>query len=352
MDGTPISDDELTMLLNEVRWAVDGVRHPAITFFEAATSIGFLHFVRRRVDAAVVEVGLGGRFDSTNVCRPAVAIVTSISLDHTRQLGDHVAAIAMEKAGIIKAGRPTVSGATASEARPVIEGVCRSAGRRSGSSASISITNMNRVASATGGAAFADASRHTRASLAVDGTEPARRTSGRQRLRWSWPALKNCGPRGGRSRTPPWPAVWPVRSGRANGEVLGRRPWVVLDCAHNPASAETLVRTLLESFPSCRRLLVFAGSSDKDVAGMFRVLAPHFRHAFLTRYVGSTRSTPPEQLAELWRKAGGPPPTLCPSPAAAWESVRNLAEPDDLICAMGSVFLAGEMRPLLMSLCN
>ncbi len=84
VDGKPITADELTVLLNDVYRAVEGVPHPAITFFEAATAVGFLHFVRRRVDAAVVEVGLGGRFDSTNVCRPAVAVITSISLDHTQ----------------------------------------------------------------------------------------------------------------------------------------------------------------------------------------------------------------------------------------------------------------------------
>jgi dihydrofolate synthase / folylpolyglutamate synthase len=131
-------------------------------------------------------------------------------------------------------------------------------------------------------------------------------------------------------------------------EVLGRRPLVVLDCAHNPASAEALVRTLIASFPPRRRLLVFAGSSDKDLAGMFRVLAPHFAHAFLTPYLGSARSTPPEQLAELLRAAGGPPATLCQAPADAWQSVRTMAGADDLICVTGSVFLAGEMRPLLL----
>ena len=91
---------------------------------------------------------------------------------------------------------------------------------------------------------------------------------------------------------------------------------------HNTASADALVRTLRESFPPVRRLLVFAGSSDKDLAGMFRILAPHFAHVFLTPYLGSARSAPPEQLAELLRAAGGPPATLYPSPAAAWEAAR------------------------------
>src|SRR5262249_52315162 len=96
-----------------------------VTFFEVATAAGFLHFVRRRVDVAVLEVGLGGRFDSTNVCQPLVSVITSISLDHTQQLGDRLASIAMEKAGLVKPGRPAVSGATAFEAREVIERICQ-----------------------------------------------------------------------------------------------------------------------------------------------------------------------------------------------------------------------------------
>ena len=80
-----------------------------MTFFEIATALGFLYFARRRVDAAVIEVGLGGRFDSTNVCRPLLSIITSISLDHTQILGNTLAEIAMEKAGIVKPGRPCAS---------------------------------------------------------------------------------------------------------------------------------------------------------------------------------------------------------------------------------------------------
>ncbi len=92
---------------------------------------------------------------------------------------------------------------------------------------------------------------------------------------------------------------WPARL-----EVVGRRPLIVLDCAHNVASALALVQTLQASFPPARRLLVFAGSSDKDLAGMFRVLSPHFAHAFLTRYTNNPRSVPAERLAELLRANG------------------------------------------------
>jgi dihydrofolate synthase/folylpolyglutamate synthase len=136
---------------------------------------------------------------------------------------------------------------------------------------------------------------------------------------------------------------WPARM-----EVLGRRPLVVLDCAHNVASAEALAATLHETFPPARRWLIFAGSADKDLPGMFRVLAPHFAHAFLTRYTSSARGVPAEDLAELMGRSAELPCTVCATPAEAWQAARDRAAPDDLICITGSVFLAGELRPLLV----
>src|SRR6516162_7492823 len=107
IDGHPIATEELGALLADVRAAVESRRSTQTpTFFEVGTAVGLLHFVRRRVDVAVLEVGLGGRLDSTNVCRPLVALITSISFDHTRLLGDRLASIAREKAGIFKRDRP------------------------------------------------------------------------------------------------------------------------------------------------------------------------------------------------------------------------------------------------------
>src|SRR6266849_5960228 len=121
VDGRSISREELSVLIEEIRNRVVTGPHSldGLTFFEIATAVGFLHFVRRRVETAVIEVGLGGRFDSTNVCKPAVSLISSISVDHTRQLGHRLASIAFEKAGIVKPGRPTISGATAPEPREV-----------------------------------------------------------------------------------------------------------------------------------------------------------------------------------------------------------------------------------------
>jgi dihydrofolate synthase/folylpolyglutamate synthase len=349
VDGEPIREGELAALLDDVRQVLGtGSDRLEPTFFEIATAVGFLHFVRRRVDAAVLEVGLGGRFDSTNVCRPAVAVITTISFDHTQLLGNRLASIAREKAGIIKRGVPTVSGVTAPEARAVIERTCRERG------------SLLRQLGADFGYRY----------------EPGQVTSGgvrRPRVRFSgrggtWPPLE-VGLLGEHQAANAAVALACAEELRAQGwhigdaavaaglagvdwparmEVVGRRPFVVLDCAHNVASAEALVETLRASFPPARRLLVFAGSSDKDLAGMFRVLAPHFAHAFLTRYRSNPRSVPPEGLADLLRQGGELPYTLCADADAAWQAARAASGPDDLICITGSVFLAGELRPLLV----
>jgi dihydrofolate synthase/folylpolyglutamate synthase len=355
VDGRPISADELTTLLGEVREVVERGRSGAPgsalgtpTFFEVATAVGFLHFVRRRAEVAVVEVGLGGRLDSTNVCRPVVTAITSISHDHTRLLGSRLASIAREKAGILKPGRPAVSGATVHEARAVIEQVSRARGAP--------LWQL--------GVDFHY--RYEPGQVTAAGVRRPRVEVRTQKRRWPVLELNLLGEHQAangavalacveRLREQGWhipdaavaaglaEVSWPARM-----EVVGGRPLVVLDCAHNVASALALVETLRSSFPPRRRWLVFAGSNDKDLAGMFRVLAPHFSRAFLTRYSDNPRSVPPEQLAEVIPADAGLPVTLCATPAEAYHAARSQAGPDDLVCITGSVYLAGELRPLLV----
>ncbi|HEY7311237.1 MAG TPA: folylpolyglutamate synthase/dihydrofolate synthase family protein [Gemmataceae bacterium] len=349
VDGQSISTAELTMLLDDVRRCIEQEVRGGVpyTFFEVATAVGFLHFVRRRVEAAVLEVGLGGRLDSTNVCRPIVSVITSISYDHTNLLGDRLASIAAEKAGIIKPGRPVVSGATVPEARTVIERTCRE--RR----APLRQLGVDFRYHYIPGHVTATQTRRSRLRVVTDrrhwpelelnllGDHQAANAAVAlacvEQLQSEGWHLPDAAVAAGLAEV-----AWPARL-----EVVGRRPLIVLDCAHNVASALALVRTLQASFPPARRLLVFAGSSDKDLAGMFRVLSPHFAHVFLTRYTVNARSVPPEQMAELLRASGDVAITLCPDPADAYRAARAAAGDDDLICITGSVFLAGELRPLL-----
>jgi dihydrofolate synthase/folylpolyglutamate synthase len=362
VDGVPISPAELTELMAELRDAAApppaGAARPlgpktldqGLTFFEIVTALGFLHFARRGADAAVVEVGLGGRFDSTNVCVPLVSIITSISFDHTQQLGNTLANIAFEKAGIIKAGRPVISGVVQPEARDVIRRVAaerparliqRDVDFRFEHEPGLINGGQElwpRVRVETWGGAgpwrelrLVGEHQAANAALAVTAVEVLREqglvisdravAEGLVRVRWA-----------------------------ARLEVVGRRPLILLDCAHNVASAHALARTLVESFPlqaGGRRLLIFGGSKDKDLAGMLAELASPVDHIFLTRFA-SPRCTPPEELTPLLPEKLRHAATLSANAATALQQARAAARPEDLILAAGSVFLAGELRSMLV----
>jgi dihydrofolate synthase/folylpolyglutamate synthase len=358
VSGEPISPAELTERMTEVAAAVrpleesaDPTQRP--TFFEIGTALGFLHFVMRQVEIAIIEVGLGGRFDSTNVCTPLVSVITNISFDHMAQLGDRLALIAREKAGIIKPGRPVVSTAEASEAQAVIKAI---AAERV---APLTMIGRDFRCEYEPGVLSAQYS--------VLGTRLARVKVGTATNTWPWLEL---GLHGRHQAVNAAGAVVVVEVLRRQGlevddaaiarglknvqwparlEVVGARPLIILDCAHNVASAEALVETIDESFvvPG-RRRLILAVSSDKQVAEMLQVLGPRFDHFHLTRFA-SPRCLPPEQVADLLKQTS-PSTTwsLHPSPAEALRSAQDAAGPNDLIAITGSVFLAGELRPLLV----
>jgi dihydrofolate synthase/folylpolyglutamate synthase len=353
VDQEPIRKEEVATLLAEIRAASlkPPALEPDLTFFEVGTALGFLHFLRRRVELAVVEVGLGGRFDSTNVCNPLVSILTSISFDHTQQLGNTLAAIAREKAGILKPARPAVSGVRGAEARTVISASAQERGvklRQIDADYSFAhepalVTDgaerLPRVHVQTWRRSWRDlelgligAHQASNAALAVATVEVLRE----QGLPISERAV----------RTGLRAVVWPARL-----EILGRQPLVLLDCAHNVASAQALAESLTASFASAAgaRWLIFAGSRDKDLAGMLQVLAPRFDRHLLTRYRNGTRFVPPEQLLDLLPNEFKPAAGAFPTAEEAWRFAKKNARPNDLICVTGSVFLAGELRPIILS---
>lgn len=354
VDGQTITSEELASAMAQVARAVTDVetRTPAllpVTFFEVATALGFLHFVRRRVELAVIEVGLGGRFDSTNVCRPLVSIITSISFDHTQQLGNTLARIAFEKAGIVKPDRPTVSGVRGGEPRAVIEEICRQRGsplleldvdfhyHHEPGQVWDAGQRMPHMKLATGRRNWPDVEigllgehQAANAALAVVAVE---------QLRAQGMTIPDAAVAAGLAGV-----RWPARL-----EVLSRQPLVLLDCAHNLASAQALIDTLHASFPgerTGRRFLIFAGNRDKDLGGMLHLLAGHFNHVFLTHFDNNPRCVPPQRLAELIPKLV--PCSVCATSEAAWLDAQAAAGPGDLICVTGSVFLAGELRPILV----
>jgi len=362
IDGRACSAAQFVCLLERLRPVVEAMdaagakcfpAEAGPTYFEIVTAMAFLHFAEAKVDLAVLEVGLGGRLDSTNVCGPAVSVITSISLDHTQQLGDTLESIAREKAGIIKPGVPVVSGVTEPGPREVIRKTCQQRGCRlaelgvdfeffyspprglESAPAMGTIDFRDRdldYVRSYDGVAVALLGRHQGANAAV-----ALATLGRlARLGW---VIPESAMREGLARL-----TWPARI-----ELIARRPAVVIDAAHNVASVDALMEVLDESFSPRQRILVFATTREKDVRGMLQRLLGQFDQVILTRYSDNPRALALEDLAAAATAVTGREYRLCARPADAWDAARALATPDDLICVTGSFYLAAQMRQEVLS---
>lgn len=353
VDGRRPTPEELVSLLQRVEKIVqelDELPGPmSPTYFEIATALAWEYFRRQQVQIAVLEVGLGGRLDATNLCRPEVTVITSISRDHQRQLGNRLEQIAAEKAGIIKPGVPLVNGATHQAARQVIAEKSR---ERQAPLYQIGIdftygyrSRLVETGGAESGSVVEYVTRQRREAdlwIPLVGEHQAHNTAlvvaAVERLRergWniSGPALRE-----GLRRL-----HWPGRV-----EIVARRPCVIVDAAHNWAAVRALLRTLDENFPARRRILIFAGTQDKDVAGLLRQLLPQFDTVILTCYQNNPRAISSEQLAVLSRTFGERSVHCAADPMTAWKLARRCATPEDLICITGSFFIAAELREVIL----
>ncbi len=351
VDGVDITRDELAARMGEIAAAARAMEAhaphlPGPTFFEIGTALGLLHFLYRRCDVAVVEVGLGGRFDSTNVVRPLVSVITCVGLDHTAQLGSTLDAIAYQKAGIIKHRVPVVSGVAEAGPRAVVR---REAGEHQAPLWEVGRDVTYRYDPTPGPdgrptvAITTPRRAYPRAPLGLLGEHQAANAAAAvaavERLRDAGlPVTDAAVVRGLRD------VRWPARV-----ELVSTRPAVVLDTAHNVPSAEALVRTLRESVPvGGRKAVVFAVSNDKPVADILRALSRYFDRFHLCRYANNPRSVPPEALAAtLADVAPHAAAAVHASAADAWRAARSAAGADDLVCVTGSVFLAGELRAMV-----
>lgn len=359
VDGAAISRPELASRMEEIQSALRSLEDDCDplslpTFFEIGTALGFLHFDCRRVDIAIVEVGLGGRFDSTNVCDPLISVITNISFDHVALLGDKLALIAREKAGIIKTGRPVVTTADAPEALTVIEQIAHER--------QAPLTTLGRDfhfdyepgvfgwPQPQAGARFPRVRTTTAKktwpwlSLGLHGQHQAANAAGVvaivEQLRDLGIQIDDAAVADGFAKV-----VWPARL-----EVVGTKPLILIDCAHNVASAQALVDTLKQSCTvKGKKRLIFAISNDKQISEMLELLGPCFDHFYLSRYSNNPRCMPPDKLAQMLEEAWPAARiTLHDNAIDALAEARSASAPDDLIVISGSVFLAGELRPLLV----
>lgn len=346
IDGAPIPDEAVAPLVAEIRESLSrtpltGETMP--TFFEFTTAMAFLAFARAAVDVAVVEVGMGGRLDATNLLDPLVAVLTPVDYDHQAFLGSTLGQIAGEKAGILKPRVPAVVGPQAAEAQEVIEQTARAVGaplRQMDREFAVAVREADLAGTtfdysgprwSLPGARVGLAGRHQAINAAM--ALAALEALNEQGVRIDGEAVR----RGLAA------ARWEGRL-----EVLGEHPLLLLDGAHNPGAARALRQALVELvLPRVRRCHFLLGIlGDKDVAGILAELLPLAGQVIVTA-PDSPRAMPPERLAAeagRWTDQVA----ICRTVAEALETAKSLTDPQDALCITGSLYTVGEARAILV----
>ncbi|HEY3380093.1 MAG TPA: folylpolyglutamate synthase/dihydrofolate synthase family protein [Armatimonadota bacterium] len=339
IDDQLISEDELARLVGEIRPVIEAMRdsvNGAPTFFEAYTLLAFRWFAEQHVDFVVLETGMGGRLDATNVVTPLVTAITTIAYDHMTELGHTLAAIAEEKAGIIKQGIPVVSAPQQPEAAEVIARVAaehESALYRVGAEITIlpstfvsPVSQRFTIEGRRG--VYADIScpllgehQQVNAAVAIGIVECLRD------LGESIPPTA--------VRTGMATVHWPGRM-----QVLRERPLLLLDGAHDPASVTALLAALDRHFPGRPRHFVLGFSREKDWPQMLRQFAPAATRMVLTA-AATPRAVPPGELAEAVERLNVPAETALTVSEAVALALRATA-PNDLLCVTGSLYVVGD----------
>jgi len=334
IDGKPISNDDVVASYEAVRSVHRGDREP--TFFEFSTAMAFHEFGRQQVDWAVIETGMGGRLDATNIVHPVLSLITNISLEHQAYLGDTLSQIAGEKAGIIKHSVPVVTGVSQKSALAAV--MERAEALRA---PAYRLGKEFRMRRSPGGDRFAyhgisgEVWRDMRTGL-----------SGRHQAENAALALAACEVlnEGGIARLPESDIRNGLLSNRWPGrlEFLSEAPTVLLDGAHNMAAIRCLARFLSEHFSGRTITLVSGILDDKAYPEMFKHLLPLCARAVFTK-PKIDRSLPPEELRREAEKIIGDI-TVIPDVAAALTYAVETSGPDDVVCVSGSLYLVGEVK--------
>lgn len=335
IDGEMITEEEFSALTQRLQPEIGEVnrRHNygELTTFEILTALAFAFFGERRVDFQVLEVGLGGRLDATNVVTPRLSVITSISLDHAEVLGDSLAEIAREKAGIIKPGALVVSAPQPGEAEVVIEEVCRH--NRAGLIAVGRDVTWKKLTSDLAGQSFEVTGKAGSYQLTI----PLLGGHQLENAATAVAALEALGIGHDDIARGLAQVRWPGRL-----EVLRHEPLFLVDGAHNADSARRLKEAIEEYLRFDRLILIAGASSDKDIAGIVGELAPLSSLIIVTRSRHPRALAPALLLEELERQ--GAKGEMAENVSSAVERALAIAKPGDLICATGSLFVAAEAR--------
>jgi dihydrofolate synthase/folylpolyglutamate synthase len=356
VNRTPIPHAEMVALVEKIKPVIASI--PELTTFEITTGLAFLYFAGKKVNAAVVEVGLGGRLDATNVVTPLVSVITSLSYDHMHLLGNTLAEIAAEKAGIIKPGAPVVLSPQREEAGQVVSHIAAERG-----SALVQLGQDYRYAPVSHSLegqsllvwrkaeqekmnAYLEAGKDTdwqptRLEIPLLGYHQVENAA------TAYAALHTACERGlaisetqisSGFRQVEWPGRF---------EILRRDPPLVIDSAHNRDSALKLRMALVDYFPGYPVVMVIGASEDKDLFGMFAELTPNVKLVIATQAV-HPRATDPQLLVDLAHQFGRPALAVGTVPEALEEALRQAGD-EALILVAGSIFLAAAARDAWMA---
>jgi len=328
INGEEISQKKTTELINELQAAFNPDEPP--TFFEAVTSMAILHFAREKTDIAIMEVGMGGRLDATNVITPLVTGITNISMEHQEYLGNKLSHIAREKAGVIKKGIDVVTAVTQPKVIEQFKDIAQEIG-----APLWRVGKDLKYRSTPSGLHFFGQSRHMKGlQLGLRGNHQARNAAlalgmMEQIETKGFPhTTENI--REGLKK-----ADWPGRM-----QVIRERPTILLDGAHNAAAMRALARTIGSDFSYDRLILVIGIMADKDIAALLRAIVPISDRVLYTRPVYS-RAADPRILMEKGESLNTPGEVI-PSLRSAIEKAEKIASPGDLIVVCGSLFTVGE----------
>jgi dihydrofolate synthase/folylpolyglutamate synthase len=338
VDGREISDEAVEALLTRW-WPRFEAEHPS--FFEASTALCFDHFAAEAVDMAVVEVGLGGRLDSTNVLAPRVAVITTISSDHTEILGNTLAKIAVEKAGIVKPGGKLALGVGAGDARRAILNVAKE------QNAEVSVlgraARFTPVSIGAGGTAFRLRTRRFQGAVTTPliGTHQARNAAlAALAAEMALPDLSDEAI--GRAIESGIAATkWPARA-----ELIPGDPPVLIDVAHNLEGAKALAETAAALFPKKPIVIVAGFSVDKAHRAILSALGRVASRFVLTQFAGD-RATPAEALLECAPTRHIDCEAVPRVPEAVERARARARASGGAVLITGSFFLVGEALPLL-----
>jgi dihydrofolate synthase/folylpolyglutamate synthase len=355
LNGHPISEADLIKGAEELKRITQDIHfkdsHP--TFFETVTCLAFSYFSQNGVDWAVIEVGMGGRWDATNVCNPHVTVITNISMDHQKYLGQTLTEIAKEKAGIIKPGCPLVSAVTQEEVLALIRERCESMGAslylipelysceetHGQMKTFLKTYPLNnelagpQISIKRAGCPYITITQPLLGSFQIQNTLLALEVI--QRLRETDMEIKDDAIKKGLHET-----VWPGRI-----QVVSKKPYIVLDGAHNPYAAQRMSETIRTQFSYENLILVLGILKDKDIAGICREILPLAHHVILSA-PDSDRAASAEELYQIIQCNGLAEKQdilIVPRLDEAIIKAKALAMEKDLILVTGSLYTIGEI---------